>query len=151
MEVRLVGQEAGYYIVADGEVLSRRPRSWFTREIALARALRGEREIQAEELQARLAAERTEYETREKERAARWEEALARVEEARQVARETAVALPGLQPLRIGAWNLEHFGRRSDPPRTDEDVQAIADYIRELDVQVLAVSEINGAKCNASA
>ncbi len=146
MEVRLVGQDAGYYIVADGEVLSRRPRSWFTREIALARALREAREFQAEELQARLAKERADYEAREKERAARWEAALARVEKARQAARETAVALPGLQPLRIGAWNLEHFGRRNDPPRKDEDVQAIADYIRELDVQVLAVSEINGAK-----
>ena len=146
MEVRLVGQEAGYYIVADGEVLSRRPRSWFTREIALARALREERELQADELQARLAQERAQYEVQQKERAARWEAALARVEEARQAARETAVALPGLQPLRIGAWNLEHFGRRNDPPRKDEDVQAVADYIRELDVQVLAVSEINGAK-----
>lgn len=38
------------------------------------------------------------------------------------------------------------LGGRNDPPRTDEDMQAIADYIRDLDVQVLAVCEINGEK-----
>jgi endonuclease/exonuclease/phosphatase family metal-dependent hydrolase len=38
------------------------------------------------------------------------------------------------------------LGSRSDPPRTDEDMQAIADYIRDLGVQVLAVCEINGEK-----
>ena len=56
------------------------------------------------------------------------------------------MARPGLAPLRLGAWNLEHFGSRSDPPRTDEDMQAIADFIRGLGVQVLAVCEINGEK-----
>lgn len=56
------------------------------------------------------------------------------------------VAWAGGESLRLGAWNLERFGSRNDPPRTDSDVQAIADYIRRLDVQVLAVCEIDGAR-----
>ena len=48
------------------------------------------------------------------------------------------------KPLRIGAWNLEHFGSRTDPRRTDDDLNAIAAKIRNLEVSVLAVSEVNG-------
>jgi endonuclease/exonuclease/phosphatase family metal-dependent hydrolase len=65
---------------------------------------------------------------------------------ARESAQQAAASRPELKPLRIGAWNLEHFGSRNDPPRTDADVQAIADYIRDLGLQVLAVCEINGEK-----
>lgn len=47
-------------------------------------------------------------------------------------------------PLRIGAWNLEFYGQRNDPPRTDADRDAIAAKVRELGVDVLAVGEIDG-------
>jgi hypothetical protein len=57
-----------------------------------------------------------------------------------------AVTRPGLAPLRVGAWNLEFFGNREDPPRTEEHLQAVAEYIKGLDVQALAVCEINGEK-----
>ncbi|MCA8944032.1 MAG: endonuclease/exonuclease/phosphatase family protein [Planctomycetes bacterium] len=43
--------------------------------------------------------------------------------------------------LRVGTWNLEHFGGR-EPRRTEQDVQAIAEFIRTLDVGVLAVQEV---------
>jgi endonuclease/exonuclease/phosphatase family metal-dependent hydrolase len=147
-EVRLLRQEAGYYVVTDGVVDARRPRSWFTREIALAEELRAQKVLSDEQIARRQAEEREAYDAAARERAARWEEALAAVEVRRQGARDSAqqaaVARPGLAPLRIGAWNLEHFGSRNDPPRTDEDMQAIADFIRGLGVQVLAVCEING-------
>ena len=150
MEVRLLRQEAGYYVVTDGVVEARRPRSWFTRDIALARDLREKRVTDQAKLQEQLAEERAVFEKRENERAARWAAALEAVEANRQAARDTAAATavtrPGLAPLRIGAWNIEFFGNRDDPPRTDEDVQAVADYLRDLDVQALAVCEINGAK-----
>ncbi len=149
-EVRLLRQEAGYFVVTDGETEARRPRSWFTRDIQLAEELRAQKALTDQQIAERQAKEKAAYENAARERAARWEAALASVEANRQVARESAsqaaVARPGLKPLRLGAWNLEHFGNRNDPPRTDEDVQAIADYIRDLDVQVLAVSEINGEK-----
>lgn len=48
------------------------------------------------------------------------------------------------QSLRIGTWNLEQFGSRPDPSRTGREHEAIADYIRRLDVAVLAVQEIGG-------
>lgn len=149
-EVRLLRQEAGYYVVTDGAVEARRPRSWFTRDLQLARDLRDRRVMDQENLQARLAEERLLFEKQETERAARWSAALEAVEARRQTARDTAAATavtrPGLAPLRIGAWNLEFFGNREDPPRTDEDMQAVADYIKELDVQALALCEINGSK-----
>ncbi len=150
-EVRLLRQEAGYYVVTDGVIEEvRRPRSWFTRDIALARDLREKRLTNQEQLQKRIEEARQVYEKRENERAARWSAALESIEANRESARETAataaVARPGLAPLRIGAWNLEFFGNREDPPRTEEDVQAIADYIKGLDVQALAVCEINGEK-----
>ncbi len=47
-------------------------------------------------------------------------------------------------PLRIGAWNLEHLGSRTEPKRTNEDLDALAAKIRDLGVSVLAVSEVNG-------
>ena len=149
-EVRLLRQEAGYFVVTDGETEARRPRSWFTRDIQLAEELRAQKAVTDQQVGERLAREKAVYEKAARERAARWEAALAAVEAnrhvARESAREAALTRPGLTPLRLGAWNLEHFGSRNDPPRTDADVQAVADYIRKLDVQVLAVSEINGEK-----
>lgn len=149
-EVRLLRQEAGYFVVTDGEIEARRPRSWFTRDIQLAEELRAQKALTDQQISERQAREKADYESAARERAARWEAALASVEANRQTARESAqqaaVSRPELEPLRIGAWNLEHFGSRNDPPRTDEDMQAIADYIRDLDVQVLAVCEINGEK-----
>ena len=149
-EVRLLRQEAGYFVVTDGETEARRPRSWFTRDIQLAEELRAQKAVTDQQVGERLAREKAVYEKAARERAARWEAALAAVEASRHVARESAreaaLTRPGLTPLRLGAWNLEHFGSRNDPPRTDADVQAVADYIRKLDVQVLAVSEINGEK-----
>jgi hypothetical protein len=149
-EVRLLRQEAGYYVVTDGVVEARRPRSWFTREIALARDLREKRVTDQAQLQKRLEEARQTYEQQQNERAARWSAALENIEARRDSAQETAAAAvvtrPGLAPLRIGAWNLEFFGNREDPPRTGEDMQAVADYIKGLDVQALAVCEINGEK-----
>ena len=149
-EVRLLRQEAGYFVVTDGETEARRPRSWFTRDIQLAEELRAQKALTDQQIAERQALEKAAYESAASERAARWEAALASVEANRQVARESAsqaaVTRPDLKALRLGAWNLEHFGSRNDPPRTDEDVQALADYIRDLDVQVLAVCEVNGEK-----
>ena len=149
-EVRLLRQEEGYYVVTDGETEARRPRSWFTRDIQLAEELRAQKALTDQQVAERQAREKAAYESAARDRAARWEQALALIEANRQTARESAqqaaVSRPGLKPLRIGAWNLEHFGSRNDPPRTDEDMQAIADYIRDLDVQVLAVCEINGER-----
>jgi endonuclease/exonuclease/phosphatase family metal-dependent hydrolase len=149
-EVRLLRQEAGYVVVTDGETEARRPRSWFTRDIQLAEELRAQKALTDQQIADRQTREKAAYEKAQQERVARWEAALASVEASRQVARQSAqvaaTARPKLESLRLGAWNLEHFGSRNDPPRTDADVQAIADYIRDLDVQVLAVCEINGEK-----
>jgi endonuclease/exonuclease/phosphatase family metal-dependent hydrolase len=149
-EVRLLRQEAGYFVVTDGEIEARRPRSWFTRDLQLAEELRAQKALTDQQIADRQAREKAAYEKVQQDRAARWEAALASVEANRQVARQSAqvaaTARPELESLRLGAWNLEHFGSRNDPPRTDEDMQAIADYIRDLDVQVLAVCEINGEK-----
>lgn len=41
-EVRFVRQEAGYYVVSDGVVEARRPRSWFTRDLDVVDAIRRE-------------------------------------------------------------------------------------------------------------
>ena len=54
------------------------------------------------------------------------------------------VSTDGPPPLRFGWWNLEFFGNRNDPPRTEADLQAIAEFIRRLDVQVIGVCEVNG-------
>jgi hypothetical protein len=149
-EVWLLRQEAAHFVVTDGETEARRPRSWFTRDIQLAEELRAQKALTDQQIAERQARKKETYENAARERAARWEAALASVEANRQVARESAqvaaTTRPELKPLRLGAWNFEHFGSRNDPPRTDEDVQAIADHIRDLDVQVLAVSEINGEK-----
>ena len=147
-EVRLLRQEAGYFVVTDGETEARRPRSWFTRDIQLAEELRAQKALTDQQIAERQAREKETYENAARERAARREAALASVEANRQVARESAqvaaTTRPELKPLRLGAWNLERFGSRNDPPRTQEDMQAIADYIRDLGVQVMAVCEING-------
>ncbi len=148
-EVRLVRQEQGYYVVSDGEIEARRPRSWFTRDIRLAGELRVQKALGDREIAARQAREKEAYQAAGRESAERWGAALVAVEGAAQSLAEPADPAPArtnLRPLRLGAWNLEHFGSRNDPPRTEADVQAIADYIRGLDVQVLAVSEINGDK-----
>jgi endonuclease/exonuclease/phosphatase family metal-dependent hydrolase len=149
-EVRLLRQEAGFFVVTDGETEARRPRSWFTRDIQMAEELRARKALTDQQIAERQAREKEAYESAARERGARWEAALASVEANRQAARESAqvaaTTRPELKPLRLGAWNLEHFGSRNDPPRTEEDMQAIADYIRGLDVQVLAVCEINGEK-----
>lgn len=150
MEVNLLRQEEGYDVVTDGVVEARRPRSWFTRDIQLAEELRAQKTLTDQQIAQRQAAEREAYDKAARERAARWEKALLSVEANRRAAGDTAeqaaVSSPGLKPLRLGSWNLEYLGSRNDPPRTDEDMQAIADYIRDLGVQVLAVCEINGEK-----
>jgi len=46
--------------------------------------------------------------------------------------------------LRIGTWNLEHFGQRHSPPRSAADIVRLAAAIRGLGVSVLAVQEIAG-------
>jgi endonuclease/exonuclease/phosphatase family metal-dependent hydrolase len=46
--------------------------------------------------------------------------------------------------LRLGTWNLENFGTRKDPARTPDDIQKIADFIRDLRPAVLAVQEVGG-------
>lgn len=50
---------------------------------------------------------------------------------------------PGEGKLRVGTWNIEHLGKRR-VPRTDEDIAAMAAFIKELGVDVLALQEING-------
>ena len=149
-EVRLLRQEEGYYVVTDGVVEARRPRTWFTRDLALARDLREKRLTDRTQLQKRLAEERAAFETRENDRAARWSAALDNLGAGRRpsapVPSPVEAAPVALRPLRVGAWNLEFFGNRADPPRTGEDVQAVAEFIRAMDVQALAVCEIDGAK-----
>lgn len=49
---------------------------------------------------------------------------------------------PGADKIRIGTWNIENFGSRG---RRDQDVDAIASYIKELKVDLLGLQEINGA------
>jgi endonuclease/exonuclease/phosphatase family metal-dependent hydrolase len=147
-EVRLLRQEAGYFVVTDGKIEARRPRSWFTRDIQLAEELRAQKALTDQQIAERQAREKEAHENATRLRTARREPALASAEADRQATgKSTQVAAttrPELKSLRLGSWNLEHFGSRNDPPRTDGDVQAIADYIRNLDVQVLAVCEING-------
>lgn len=64
-----------------------------------------------------------------------------------------ALTLAGLTPaladgpaegrIRIGTWNIENLGKRKTP-RSDEDLAAMAAFIKELGVDVLALQEING-------
>ncbi len=144
MEVRLVREEAGYYVVSDGVVESRQPRSSFTRDVEMAEGLRAQKKLSDAEIKRRQAEAQAAHEQRQKESAARWQAAVEA--SARQPAATPAPVRPKLAPLRLGAWNLEAFGHRSDPPRSADDVQAIADFIRGLGVQILALSEINGEK-----
>jgi endonuclease/exonuclease/phosphatase family metal-dependent hydrolase len=54
--------------------------------------------------------------------------------------------------IRVGTWNLEHFGQRDkfqdrkDAPknRTPEQIKAVAKFIADMAVDVLAVQEIGG-------
>ncbi len=43
--------------------------------------------------------------------------------------------------IRVGSWNLEHFGARKNR-RVGSDYSAIADFIRKMEVDVLGVQEI---------
>lgn len=68
------------------------------------------------------------------------------------------LAAQGENSLRIGSWNLEHFGsspalraitdpgkpRRELPGRDDADLEKIGAFVKRLGVSVLAVQEING-------
>jgi hypothetical protein len=153
-EVRFIREEPGYYVVADGEVQGRAPRLWFTRDAEEAHALR-EEHLSAEEVAARLLEqsqqEAADFEARERAKVDAFAGALegrgtttapATKPEPAPAAAPPAEAPSG--PLRIGAWNLEFFGSRKDPPRTKEDVQAIADYIRRLGVVALVLTEVDG-------
>lgn len=44
--------------------------------------------------------------------------------------------------IRLGTWNLEFFGNRKDPPRTDADVAAMATFLRARGIDVLAMQEV---------
>ena len=145
-EVRLLRQEEGYYVVTDGVVEARRPRTWFTRDLALARDLREKRLTDRTQLQKRLEEERAAFERGEKDRVVRPSTAPEDSAAGRRPPAPAEAPSAALRPLRLGAWNLEFFGNRADPPRTDEDVQAVAEFIRAMDVQALAVCEVNGAK-----
>ena len=55
----------------------------------------------------------------------------------------TAACSTAQETLRVGSWNLEHFGERDNPgPRKPQDYKAIAEKIREIGVDVLGVQEI---------
>lgn len=44
--------------------------------------------------------------------------------------------------IRLGTWNLEFFGNRKDPPRTDADIAAMATFLRTRGIDVLAMQEV---------
>ncbi len=56
------------------------------------------------------------------------------------------------QTIRIGTWNIEHFGQRdkfqdrpdSPPNRTPEQIEGVAEFLAGMDVDVLALQEIGG-------
>jgi endonuclease/exonuclease/phosphatase family metal-dependent hydrolase len=70
--------------------------------------------------------------------------ALARRVAAFALLAAAAAAQQGAPTLRLGTWNLENFGTRKDPARTPDDVQKVADFIRDLRPAVLAVQEVGG-------
>ena len=70
-EVRLLRQEAGYFVVTDGETEARRPHSWFTRDIQLAEELRAQKALTDQQIAERQAREKKVYENAARERAAR--------------------------------------------------------------------------------
>jgi len=150
LEVRLVRPEAGYFVVADGAAEGRAPKSWFTRDMDLADALRENRLAEYEAAQKLLAEARAAAAQKDEELRARGEafdQALARQEATVPPPHVSATSAPAATPagpLRVGAWNLEFFGSRSDPPRTDADVEAIAEYIRKLKVDALVLTEVDG-------
>jgi endonuclease/exonuclease/phosphatase family metal-dependent hydrolase len=152
LEVRLVRAEAGYFVVADGAVEGRAPKSWFTRDMDLADALRENRLAEYEAAQKLLAEGRAAAAQKDEALRARGEafdQALARQAAAVPppgVSTTTAPVATPSGPLRVGAWNLEFFGSRSDPPRTDADVEAIAEYIRKLKVDALVLTEVDGER-----
>lgn len=148
-EVRFIREEPGYYIVADGDVQGRAPKLWFTRDMDMADALRGQRlgeEEAARRLLEQARKETAEFEARERAKAEAFAGALGG-KAAAPVPPPKPVVTPAAAPsgpLRIGAWNLEFFGSRKDPPRTKEDDQAIADFIRGLGAQALVLTEVDG-------
>lgn len=144
-EVKLLRADAGYFIVEENGVQGRAPKSWFTRDMDLADALRENRLAGFEALQNRLAKEREAAEKRAEE--ARTKAAWLGLAKPQATAEsKTAPAAAPKGPLRIGSWNLEHFGNEQERPRTEADLDAIAAYIRDLKVDVLAVAEVNGRK-----
>lgn len=56
------------------------------------------------------------------------------------------------QTVRIGTWNLEHFGQRdkfqnradAPPNRTPEQIKGVAEFVAGMNVDVLALQEIGG-------
>ncbi len=56
-----------------------------------------------------------------------------------------ATATGSDSPIRIGTWNLENLGSR-DQARSQADFAKIAQVIRQSEVQVLALQEVNGAQ-----
>ena len=150
LEVRLLRPEDGYFVVADGPVEGRAPKSWFTRDMDLADALRGNRLAEYEAAQKLLAEGRAAAAQQDEKLRAQAEafgQTLAREAAPTSVVSTTSAppARPS-GPLRIGAWNLEFFGSRSDPPRTSADVDAIAEYIRKLGVDAMVLTEVDGEK-----
>lgn len=51
-------------------------------------------------------------------------------------------AAPAADPIVVGSFNIEWFGH-SNHPRTDDQIDRLADYIRSLEVDVLACQEIH--------
>lgn len=66
-EVRLVREEAGYYVVTDGRVEAKRPRSWFTRDLDLAAKLQTEKTLSDNRVQDLMEKERSAYEARQRQ------------------------------------------------------------------------------------
>lgn len=50
---------------------------------------------------------------------------------------------PAEGQIRVGTWNIENLGKRK-PARSDEDMAAVAAFIKEIGADVLALQEING-------
>lgn len=63
------------------------------------------------------------------------------------------LAVPGeARELKIAAWNIEHLAERNGEgcrPRQETDYEEVRKYVRKLDADVIALSEIDGAKAAA--
>jgi len=58
----------------------------------------------------------------------------------------SALAAQAQPVVRIGTWNLEFFGNRRDHPQSDADIARVAEYVRRMGVDVLAVQEVATAE-----